>query len=316
MDKINSQQKGSALIITILFGTVAVSLSLILSTFALNDFRQVSAVDEANTAKYANEAITEMALAKYDSDRNKVTACDNNDIVLGDNELIYKKIIEGGTAEIKRSNSDLAYPCEKIIETISDSNKIKTSVISYFYASKTELEFERNEVKIFTIPPNSANLKISLVEVGGEYIRDLPQEVNKVNIKVTFYINQTFLGISNTQFPSFTFDPNGAVVTGQDQTISINGSSEGQMQIRMYVESVLNDPNFISTSPAKVKVKIEPLNESEKNMFLDSTITTIEATTEYGSIRKKTITEIDRRSGTIIDQATFVLYGSGGITVE
>lgn len=309
MDKINSQQKGSALIITILFGTVAMSLSLILSTFALNDFRQVSAVDEANTAKYANEAITEMALSEYDLDRDKVFAC-NTDGTLLENTLIYKKINDDGTATIVNSTGNPVNTCTQTIETDSSSGlkNIQTNIISYFYASKAELEFERNEIKILTIPENSANLLLKIEEVNEKYINFPEEDINPSTVTMDFQVTHIKDEISKTEMKNFNNLSNPST-----QTISID-STYSQLQIKMFVTST--SPLFTDTTRAKVKISLIPDTQEGRNQFVDSTFTTIEATTEYGSIRKKTITEIDRRSGTIIDQATFVLYGSGGITVQ
>lgn len=310
MDKINSQQKGSALIITILFGTVAMSLSLILSTFALNDFRQVSAVDEANTAKYANEAITEMALSEYDLDRDKVFAC-NIDGTLLENTLIYKKINDDGTATIVNSTGSPVNTCTQTIETDSSSGlkNIQTNIISYFYASKAELEFERNEIKILSIPTNSANLQLKIEKVNEKYI-NFPDEENiePSTVTVDFEVTHIKDEISKIEMKNINNLSNPST-----QTISID-STYSQLQIKMFVTSTSS--LFTDTTRAKVKISLIPDTQEGRNQFVDSTFTTIEATTEYGSIRKKTITEIDRRSGTIIDQATFVLYGSGGITVQ
>lgn len=316
-NKLSKQHNsGSAIIVTMLFGTVAVSLTLLLAVFAVNDYTQVSMFDEANTATYANEAATEFILQSYRYDRGVSILC-NNDNTPIKNANIY---LSGDTLKAKDKNGieiSVAKECEsktnKDLSTSGNNLKtdaeITTKLRTYYFKETTPLddpdaltiELTRNQGKEFAIPKRGSG---QIVEFQTKDINPVAERDKRVDLECT-QINENGIEIKKEILSYFKQNDR---VTKQ---ITLQ-SSATILRLRAYFhepginEAILIDPN------ATVTFKVY----NDFGIF-DSGVTTIEAVTEYGNTAMKKITQLDRQSGTVINQGDFVLFsGGGGITQE
>ena len=309
MKNIDKYQKnrGSAIIVTMLFGTVAIGITLLLAAFSIDDYMQVSLTDESNTVGYANEATTELILGAYNYNRGTMLACNGQNPTSGD---IY---LNTTTSKLMSDiGNNILNDCESKIQSTPSpgiSSDITTKIRAYYFKSgATTVTFKQNEAKEFAIPKKG--------DVATPFTINTVNHTNCVScetdLELTFLMEDGVVkkkeiqvlnnGLMNTQF--------------------FNDPSAKYLRIRPFIH-LPGTPNSSLGIPdsATVEFNIFYGNDIDYGYF-DSGTTTIEAITEYGGTKRKLVTTLDRQSGTVLNQGDFVLYGwdkndddSGGIEI-
>lgn len=312
-NKNNYKNKGSAIIITMLFGTVAVGLTLLIAVFALSDFNQVSSYDESNTSTYANQAATEFALRAYNYNPSFFSlACYEASPIDLDSDNIYLDKISNEIKSLLTQNK--LNPCEsttnKELLNTTDAN-ITTKIIAYFFqnSSRDITLYNGDSIKL-ALPVSSDQQTLEIVFKRS----DLKNNLTPDNVNVDF--NYSIIKTDGSNLKKDVLDG-----------ISLDVDISNSIYIPADASEIIITPIFkkIDTNPwpdegselnNKSSIIFTFSNPSQPSI-IDSGITTIIAETEYGRVTTRTESKIDRRSGQLINQANYVLYGNlGGITQQ
>lgn len=280
MDR-NRNKQGSALIVTLLFGTVAVGLSLLLTAFALSDFRQIMALDESNTARYANESVGELMLDQYrslDYGRDMMVACDANG-----NRTTKKVVSRDG----KLFDIDGALLNYCTYDTAVAGSRTRYAV--YYFKDKGSYTIKNAHDIDLTLDGRSGNFVLKnfgLKRISGE----APAE------SIMLYYRAAF----NT----------GVVIDG-----SVSSLSEAEITVHagaqnMELTIAINDISITELIGQDYLINFDIVSKDADNpAFVDSGITYIESITDFGATARRQIIELDRVSDTIVQQATYVIFG-------
>lgn len=293
---IQKHNRGSAIVVTMLFGTIAMAITLLLASFSINDYLQVSSVDDSNTAYYANNASTELLLGSYDYDRTMMLACSD---MQGSSRISEDIYFDKAASTLKKSDGKSAYSCNSTLK--NDSPKIISQTMAYYFVSgPVSLTFKPNESKEFTVPQGGSNNTQYIIS-GLTFINEQTSGQAELSLEVTFY------NADGTQIQKAMYTEN----RNSQQSIN-NVSGAKYMRIRAYFHNLGNSNNASNIKDSTAaSFKIE-----NQGKYFDSGVTTIESITEFGLAKRKAETKIDRQNGTIINQGDFVLYGGNNITIR
>lgn len=305
----NKFQKGSAIIVTMLFGTVAVSLTLLIAVYSLNDYSQVSSYDESNTATFANQAITEFALQSYRYNRSEAIACNSSGAKSSDNiyldEANNLKSFNSTSLDVPVKEC-ISKTNEQIASSLITDSSITTKIKSYYFktANSTnplQIVLTRNQSKEFSVPKLNDSQNITFTFVSF----DPSNTPNETVVEIEY----TIFDSVGLQLDQSRLVP--AIGISTSSSISIPSTGTRIRLTPIFHKSGNKDDTTDIQPNATVTVNII----NTKGIF-DSGVTTIEASTEYGNTINKIITKIDKQSGTIINQGDYVLYGNDGGVVE